>query len=271
MRDSQTSWGFQLHGTLADGRPAVVVRSARTASAVALNASVQLIGAPPALAASPAAASAAPRDTWIIQQTLSPEDCNSVSVWRQLAGRVAEQAGHGRGAVALGAERRVTTPHFSRSGSGSGVRLPLTTRTPERNTSSIEDWSPLGSGIDGFGGGRVESAHAPTLGLSTRGPSASLRRSASVPALTAGASCRRRQRRQSIGPSRHPLRRGDHQQEENPAIRPARASCRRRPAGTDARGSISLYAEQAWRNSSACTYAAGTRRRCKTYMARLQR
>lgn len=41
-----------------------------------------------------------------------------------------------------------------------------------------------------------------------RGPSVLLGRSASVLALTAGASGRRRQCRSSVGPSRHPLRRG---------------------------------------------------------------
>ena len=96
-------------------------------------------------------------------------------------------------------------------------------------------------------------SHAPDM----QGPSVIPWRSASVLALTAGATCRRRQCRRS---SARPGASGGGTSSRGETCSPSRrASLRRWPAGAGAPGSIPLYARPDGQGSSESTYAAAER------------
>lgn len=101
---------------------------------------------------------------------------------------------------------------------------------------------------------RAKQDAAPGPRPDVRGPSAVSGRSATVLALACPGGGADGERVADHRPLPAPIAAGDLQQESNLRSGPARASHRRRPAGTGARGSISLYAHAGPRDSSTSTY-----------------
>ncbi len=89
-----------------------------------------------------------------------------------------------------------------------------------------------------------------------RGPSVLLGRSASVLALTAGASCRRRQCRSSVGPSRHPSRRGTSSRRET--CSPGRPGLDSSAASRHRRSGLNFFVRQAGAAQQFRIYVCGS-------------